>query len=165
MGSGQEIVGPAKALWEKKLSAKEINNLYDKYLDKAAEIADASKERLKGKIERVTRNGKIRIKWNHKVKVPAFIKRSEPEQGRLLQEGVPQIGLSEIDVTRDVASFSFVAQGDEDLSKLVFYLSITDWTEDSIELYINFTNPLIVSRGQNEDIMICTIKNPNLFIS
>ena len=59
LGAGQEIIGPAKALWEKKLSQKDINNLYDKYLKRADEIANANNERLRGKIESVSRNGKI----------------------------------------------------------------------------------------------------------
>ena len=165
MGAGQEIIGPAKALWEKKLSQKDINNLYDKYLKRADEIANANNERLRGKIESVSRNGKILIKWNHKVKVPAFIMASPNKYGRDLQDEIKKISLSEIDVVRDVLDFKFVAQGDEDLSNLVFYLSITEWTDQSIELYINFTNPLIVSKGQNQDIVICTFKNPDLFVS
>ena len=85
--------------------------MYDKYLSRADEIANANNERLVGKIDRVTRNGRIRIKWNHRVKVPAFIQMDNQKKGvRALQDdGPPQVMLSEIDVTRDVVDFKFVA--------------------------------------------------------
>ena len=34
-----------------------------------------------------------------------------------------------------------------------------------IKLKINFTSPLSVSKGRNQDALVIKIKNPNLFIS
>ena len=46
-----------------------------------------------------------------------------------------------------------------------FYLSITEWTEDYIELFINFTYPLEVSNGDYKDRMEIEVLNSSYFIS
>lgn len=40
-----------------------------------------------------------------------------------------------------------------------------DWTEDRVVIAINFTDPLLISRGQNRDNIEIILKNPNLFLS
>ena len=53
----------------------------------------------------------------------------------------------EIDVARDVVDFSFVMKSDEDPNDVKYFLSITDWTETQLKLFINFTEPLSISKG------------------
>jgi hypothetical protein len=40
---------------------------------------------------------------------------------------------------------------------------MTKWTPYEMGIYINFTNPMMVSRGLKQDQIICTIKNKALF--
>ena len=55
--------------------------------------------------------------------------------------------------------FTFLSLEEVDLSKMVYYLEIEKWSETEVELRINFTNPLIVSQGVTEDLILCRIKN------
>ena len=71
----------------------------------------------------------------------------------------------EIDASRDVVDFRFVMKSDEDPEEVKYFLSITDWTELELKMFINFTEPLSISKGRNKDAIICTFKNPNLFVS
>ena len=74
--------------------------------------------------------------------VPSFIDpplESTPEASRRL------IGLSEIDVTRDVLSFTYQFNDnvdDIDPSKndsFKYYLDITQWNEEGLDIQMNFT--------------------------
>ena len=46
-----------------------------------------------------------------------------------------------------------------------FFLSINSWTEDKLQIQLNFTNPQEVSQGLSNDAIIVKIKNPSLFMS
>ena len=46
-----------------------------------------------------------------------------------------------------------------------FYLSITEWTENYIDILTNFSFPLEVSNGKYKDRIEIKVKNPNMFIS
>ena len=81
---------------------------------------------------------------------------------RLLAE---EYDYGEINVARDVVDFQFIVKSDEDPDEIKFFLNIVEWSERSIELFINFTSPLVISKGRNNDAIICNFKNPNLFIS
>jgi len=71
----------------------------------------------------------------------------------------------EINVARDVVDFKFVMKSDEEPDEVKYFLSILDWTELDLKMYINFTEPLTISKGRNKDAIICSFKNPNLFVS
>jgi hypothetical protein len=62
-----------------------------------------------------------------------------------------------------VISIEFVLNSDEDQDDMKYFLELTKWTPYEMEIYINFTNPLMVSRGLRQDYIICTIKNKDLF--
>ena len=40
-----------------------------------------------------------------------------------------------------------------------------EWTPDKVQIKINFTNPLIISLGDERDTVYLNIKNPGLFVS
>ena len=46
-----------------------------------------------------------------------------------------------------------------------YYLSLSAWNEESLEIFINFTNPQVVSQGINQDAFVVKIKYPNMFVS
>ena len=56
-------------------------------------------------------------------------------------------------------------KSDEEAGAAKFYLGIQDWTEAGIKLKVNFTSPLSLSKGRNQDALIIVIKNPTIFIS
>lgn len=75
------------------------------------------------------------------------------------------IPLSSLDVTRDVLDFSLMMRSGVDPADVDFTLLITNWTSEGLTIQANFTHPFQISAGFNEDIVICKIKNQNLFIS
>ena len=40
-----------------------------------------------------------------------------------------------------------------------------EWTQDKVQIKINFTDPLIISLGDERDTVYLNIKNPGLFVS
>jgi hypothetical protein len=56
-----------------------------------------------------------------------------------------------------------VARNDDETANKDFYLNLKDWTADKLELQVNFTEPLAVSYGDQQDSIITKIKNAKLF--
>jgi hypothetical protein len=76
-----------------------------------------------------------------------------------------KIALSEIDVTRDVMDFTFVLRSDIDTSNFTYTIDIEDWTMDGMQVKVNFSDPLMISRGKESDILQIHIINRHLFKS
>jgi hypothetical protein len=59
------------------------------------------------------------------------------------------IPLSALNVTRDIIDFKLELENenDEDYSSFKYYLSITKWDEYGMNVQLNFSDPLLVSRG------------------
>jgi len=64
-----------------------------------------------------------------------------------------------------VFDVSFMLKSDIDPKLIKFFIEIVEWQERSLELHINFTNPLLISQGLKDDLMVLSIKNPLLFVS
>ena len=62
-------------------------------------------------------------------------------------------------------SISLAQKSDVNPDLNQFYLNLVDWTEDGFQMGINFTTPLVVSKGRNQDALIINIKQPSLFVS
>ena len=90
--------------------------------------------------------------------MPDFVKKDILTGRRLVE-------LNELDVSRDIVEFKFIMKSDTDEKDLEYYLSLTDWTESSLQVFINFTNPMAVSAGISNDAVVVKILNPNLFVS
>lgn len=125
-------------------------------------------------MDTISREGDIIIGFNQKMKVPPGITIDVgpgSEQGRrlyiqnYLTDPVTKkrrlIGLSELDVTRDIVDFTFVTTADQESTKIEFYLDMSGWTSTKLGIGINFTEPLNVGRG-NEQVLT-TMKNPIMF--
>lgn len=52
-----------------------------------------------------------------------------------------------------------------DTEQLLFFLELTNWNETNIDIFINFTNPLAISKGSLMDNIILKIINKDLFVA
>ena len=57
----------------------------------------------------------------------------------------------------------FLMMSEVDSSDLEYVLELQQWTETGVDLFINFTDPLKVSQGLILDIIVCKMKNKDLF--
>ena len=71
-----------------------------------------------------------------------------------------KIPLSQLDVTRDICSVRFILSSDIEPESIKYFLEIKKWDENGVEIGVNFTNPLLISRGEGRDLMEITIKRP-----
>ena len=76
-------------------------------------------------------DGKIQMRFNQEMHVPGFITSNSNERGR------STVLLSKIQVT-DIMNFWFISNSEEEETP-EFYLSLIDWTEETIEVHMNFT--------------------------
>lgn len=122
----------------------------------------------------MTREGDIEFGFNTPLHVPGFIKGEPDEKGRrrlYIQNfaDCPEtgrrrlLGLSELDVGRDVVSFQYVTQSDPERRPINYYLDMGDWTEKKLGLAIVFDDPLDVGRGH--DNVMTSLRNPSMFVS
>lgn len=108
------------------------------------------------------------IQFNQKLRVPSFID-TPSEIGEVLSSGQSSrrrmISLFELDVDRDVFEFTYLLNSDIIREAVQYSLLLTHWDEDGMEIFINFRDPLVVSRGIDEDRVILKVLNKNFFIS
>lgn len=107
----------------------------------------------------MTPDGRIPLAIDPPCTVP-FASQSDGSQARRLLE------LNELDVTRDVLEFKYrLNDGDQEPSNVKFDLLITEWTETSMNLKLDFEDPTAASTGKTLDQFYIKIKNPKLFVS
>jgi len=73
--------------------------------------------------------------------------------------------LSELNVVRDLVDIKFKLNSDLEVGTLKYFVEVKNWTNEEIQFYFNFTEPLQVSKGEKPDLLILTIKNPELFVT
>lgn len=73
------------------------------------------------------------------------------------------VDLQEIDVDRDILEILLEINSNVDPNDIQYSLEITDWTEKNMKLHLNFTNPLMVSKGLIPDVIFAKIKNTHMF--
>ena len=66
-------------------------------------------------------------------------------------------------MSRDIVDFDYVTESDIESLKIGYSLELKDWKADSMEIYINYTDPLNV--GYGDDQIMTKLKNPSLFVS
>ena len=94
-------------------------------------------------IKEISKNGIVRVQFNQPLNVPEFF--SSESKGRRL------IAFSDLDVARDLMDFKFVLRSDLDPKDIVYYLELVDWQMDHLDIYVNFTEPLLISKGLIQD--------------
>ena len=75
------------------------------------------------------------------------------------------MSLNELNVTRDVLDFKYRLKSDVDAKKIQFDIVIKNWTADGMVLWLNFTEPELVSVGSVFDQAYVKVINENLFVS
>lgn len=129
---------------------------------------------MKVKTGKVDSSGGLPIKSNQPTVPLGITSSTDPKTGRrrmFVQNfydhpvtGKRQlIGVSELDVSRDVVDLSFITETDQETNPIGYYLDMENWDENGIDIKINYTDPLMVGKG-NDQIMT-TLKNPDLFVS
>ena len=75
------------------------------------------------------------------------------------------VAYDELDLTRDILELDFIMKSDVDPSTIGYNIILHEWTASYIDIELNFTNPLVLSIGEEPDTVFVKIKNPALFIS
>lgn len=79
------------------------------------------------------------------------------------------MALSELDVKRDVLDLQFITKGGsedpDDSADVNFFMTMTGWDSNGIKVKVNFSDPSVVSAGEVEDKVLCTIQNRDLFVA
>ena len=107
----------------------------------------------------MSKKGNLKLEFNQELLVPNFI--DQPDNNKQIQ-GRELVSPSELNVARDLLDIKFITQEE---SNITFYLTLKSWTSTGMDININFSDPLQVSKGINRDNIVITIKNPDLFIS
>jgi len=81
------------------------------------------------------------------LKVPGFI----TSENKDIVKGRNMVSLSELDVARDIMDFTFIMRSDLEASDIQFFLEVQEWNTEQLKIYMNFTNPTIVSTGLTND--------------
>ena len=90
---------------------------------------------------KIKADGIVDLKFNQPLIPPQFDEPKQAERGRML------LSLDELDVARDVVDVKFVSKNGEESDKFEYFLSIEEWTELNLKIFVNFTNPGAVSNG------------------
>ena len=64
----------------------------------------------------------------------------------------------------EILDVEVTVNGDEELEEYNFELILMDWTQKKMVIFINFTDPLVISNGMFPDQLVCMLKNSNMFI-
>ena len=65
-----------------------------------------------------------------------------------------------MDVVRDICSVRFILASEIDPKDIKYFLEIKKWDEYGVDIFVNFTDPMLVSRGEDRDLVEITIKRP-----
>jgi hypothetical protein len=65
------------------------------------------------------------------------------------------VPLSQIDVHRDILKLNLVVNSNVEPEEIEFKLSLQEWNSTGMEVFINFTDPLQISKGVQFDRAIC----------
>jgi len=96
----------------------------------------------------MSNDGVFHLKFNEKIQVPDFITNNFDEAYLSKLDGAkeelglsPKLHVSEIDVSRDIMQVRFILKSQVDVDKIQYYLGLSEWTEDGLKLFFNFSEP------------------------
>ena len=128
-----------------------------------AEIKELKFEKM-----RITRNGNITLLFNQKLRNLGFTKKNNSTCNETTNstKGRGLLSLYDLDVEREVVTFTFISRSGGLPANFSYTLEITDWTTDGVDIFMNISDPLLISRiPELPDMIIANIKNLNFFIS
>jgi hypothetical protein len=107
----------------------------------------------------MNREGGISLNFSEPLHVPDLVKTTDASGNRRLYiqnfknhpvTGRRQlIGVSQLDVSRDILDFDFVTESDDEANKIGYYLEMKDWKAKSMEIHVNYTEPLEIGYGND----------------
>lgn len=116
---------------------------------------------VKLNVAKISRDGRVKISFNQPLYVPPFIETArqnsiyhEQYNMRRMLEGLPPVEdtdnefkytLDSIDVAKDILEVEVLFNDDDERKNLDYTVVLKDWTEDGIDIQLNFTDPTIVS--------------------
>lgn len=128
------------------------------------------------KIKEISRNGLILFEFNQEMLIPPFVDR-EPESSDKnvsatndtsngstnSSESRQLVPLSMIDVSRDIMEIQLLINSIVEVEDVSFTLEVKNWTTRNLGIFMNFTDPLMISKGGNPDEIIFRVVNGQLF--
>jgi len=110
------------------------------------------------------------MRSNVKMSPPPFVSKWRGKTRKLMVQNFEDdpttgrrrlVGLSELDVSRDVVDFKFITDSDQESAPIEYFLEMKDWNEDGVDVQVKYKNPLLVGKGN--DNIATTLKNTQLF--
>ena len=68
-------------------------------------------------------------------------------------------------MSRDIFAVRFILSSNIDPKDIKYFLEIKKWDATGLDIFVNFTDPMLISRGEERDLIEITIKRPQLFVS
>ena len=75
------------------------------------------------------------------------------------------MALEDIDVQRDIVDLKFISYSELLTDNFTYSMEIKEWTKDKFDIQMNFSDPLLLSRGDKLDKIVAKIKNYDFFVS
>jgi len=140
-----------------------------KHAKKMLAALKAKFKAVKQKLDTIqTRSGENKMKSNVEFGEPPVVK---SRNGRMLmvQNFVDDpmtgrrrlVGLSELDVSRDVMGVQFITTSDQESAPIEYFLKMKEWTSKGMSVKVDFKDPLLVGKGN--DNVATSLKNMALF--
>ena len=114
-------------------------------------------------LKEINRNGLLTIDFNQPLVLPAFVDRlNGDDERRLAAETNPIDDLNSTIV--DALDLQIQIYSDDE-GATQFEYSLIQWTEERLQIKLEFTHPLSISRGFYKDDFIVEVKDPRFFMS
>ena len=101
-------------------------------------------------IQKVTRDGQIQFKFNQDIHEPDLIK--EAKKGSMNINKRSLSSLDSIDIGK-IFGIYYVMKSDVAPEAIEFFLNLEKWEGSDVWLRVNFTQPLLVSKGGLKDLI------------
>jgi hypothetical protein len=93
--------------------------------------------------------------------VPSFLTSNQDSEGPKGRQLFPK---NQINVARDIIDFRFATKRSKNDTLHRFNVQLKDWSEEKIELQLNFNFPSEISIS-SKDRLVCKIIDPRAFVS
>ena len=81
--------------------------------------------------------------------------------GRRLQ-GNDSFSLESFDVARDLVDVQFLLKSDIEPEDIEYEIGLKEWSQEKIEFKFNFSNPLLISQGEEQDMVQIKFKDRDM---
>ena len=117
----------------------------------------------------ISRSGMVTIGFNQILSLPFFARNQTnnplPEVLKKDKGKRKLVSMQDINVARDVVSFQYVFRQDQEPKNFTYALTLIEWTPINMKVEIDFSKPLMVSRGNLQDEIVLVVKDRKLFMN